>query len=129
MRVCISIAEHEQEMAERWLSWVCELGGTEGHSLWIIPSSKVNMSKLLPTARKAFGGRVNIIKDEEEETSDWQVTEAMRSASGPNSSFRQVAWDAYMNKRGPYFWCELDCIPLRRDWLDKLEALEIPEEK
>ncbi len=79
------------------------------------------MSNLLPKAQKAFSS-VSIIKDEEQETSDWQVTEAMRSAAGPNSSFRQVAWDAYMNKRGPYFWCELDCIPLTRDWLDKLES-------
>ncbi len=122
MRVVISIAEHEQELAVRWLDWIVELGGTDGHSLWIIPSANVKMSNLSSKAQKAFGGRVSIIKDEEQETSDWQVTEAMRSAAGPNSSFRQVAWDAYMNKRGPYFWCELDCIPLRKDWLDRLEA-------
>ncbi len=121
MRVVISIAEHEQELAVRWLDWCIELGGTDGHSLWIIPSANVKMY-IITKARETFGGRVSIIKDEEQETSDWQVTEAMRSAAGPNSSFRQVAWDAYMNKRGPYFWCELDCIPLRKDWLDRLEA-------
>lgn len=122
MRVAISVAEHEVEMADRWFSWVCELGGTDGHSLHLIPVSGLDISVLLPKANQAFGGRVLVQKDEEGETSDWQAKDLVRSASGPNSAFRQVAWDTYMNKRGPYFWCELDCIPLRKDWLDRLES-------
>ncbi len=122
MRVCISIAEHELPMAHRWFDWICELGGTEGHSLHLIPVSGLDISALIPKARKAFGMNVFTIKDEEGETSDWQAKDLVRSASGPNSAFRQVAWDTYMNKRGPYFWCELDCIPLKKDWLNRLEA-------
>ncbi len=121
MRICISIAEHEVEMAHRWMDWVSELGGTDGHSLHLIPVSGLDISALLPKANRAFGGRVMVQKDEESETSDWQAKDLVRSASGPNSAFRQVAWDTYMNKRGPYFWCELDCIPTRKDWLDALE--------
>ncbi len=64
---------------------------------------------------------MEIIKDEEGQTSDWQVVDHMRSASGPNSAFRQVAWYFHNNNLGPYFWCELDCIPLWKDWLDRLE--------
>jgi hypothetical protein len=122
MRVAVSIAEHEIQMAHRWMDWVCELGGAEGHSLYLIPADSVNISDILPKAERAFDGRVNVIKDDEGQTSNWQITEPMRSASGPNSAFRQVAWHFYLNKLGPWFWCELDCIPTRKDWLDKLEA-------
>ncbi len=124
MRVAISIAEHEIPMAHRWMDWVIELGGTDGHHLHLIfaGNSSPVVGMILPKANKAFNGNVSTIKDEEEQTSDWQITEPMRSASGPNSSFRQVAWHFYHAKLGPYFWCELDCIPLQKDWLDRLEA-------
>lgn len=122
MRVVISICKHELEMAHRWMDWVIELGGTEGHSLHLIPSSGTDIKTIFEKANKAFHGQVSIQIDYEAETSDWQIKEPMRSASGPNSSFRQVAWDSYMNKKGPFFWCELDCVPLRKDWLDRLEA-------
>ncbi len=122
LRVSVSIAEHELEMADRWFSWVLELGGTDGHSLHLIPVSGLDISALIPKATKAFNGNVEIIKDEEEQTSDWQITDHMRSASGPNSAFRQVAWHFHSNNLGPYFWCELDCIPMRKDWIDRLEA-------
>jgi hypothetical protein len=118
----ISIAEHEIEMAHRWMDWVCELGGTDGHKLYLIPSSGVDISALIPKSNKAFGGGVNFIKDEEGQTSDWQSSELVRSAAGPNSAFRQVAWYFHHAELGPYFWCELDCIPLRKDWLNRLES-------
>ena len=120
MNVCISIAEHELEMSHRWFQWVMELGGTEGHRFFLIPSAGVNISDVLVKA--SFSLSTVMIKDEESQTSDWQNTEQLRSASGPNSAFRQVAWHFYMNKLGPYFWCELDCVPLRKDWLDRLET-------
>lgn len=122
MNVSISIADHEREMAHRWFDWSIELGGTDGHSLYLIPAAGVNISDILPKADKAFSGRVTILKDDEGQTSNWQITEPMRSASGPNSAFRQVAWHFYLNKLGPWFWCELDCIPTRKDWLDRLES-------
>ncbi len=124
MHVAISIAEHEIPMAHRWFDFVCELGGTDGHSLHLIfaGNSSPVAGMILPKANKAFNGNVSTIKDEEEQTSDWQITEPMRSASGPNSSFRQVAWHFYHAKLGPYFWCELDCIPLQKDWMDRLES-------
>ncbi len=122
MHVVISIAEHEIQMAHRWFDWVTDLGGTEGHRLHIIPASGILDTE--PFTRKAtiaFHGNVNLIKDEEGQTSDWQIVDHMRSASGPNSAFRQVAWHFHNNNLGPYFWCELDCIPLRIDWLHWLE--------
>lgn len=122
MRVAISIAEHEIQMAHRWFDWIIDLCGTEGHHLHIIPSGILDTAPLIQKANKAFHGNVSIIKDEEEQTSDWQIVEPMRSASGPNSAFRQVAWHFHNNNLGPYFWCELDCIPLRKDWLDRLES-------
>lgn len=122
MNVVVSIAAHEIEMARRWFDWVIELGGTEGHSIFMIPASGLPIAEIVAKAVTAFGGRVTIIVDEEAEKSDWQISEPTRSASGPNSAFRQVAWYFYHKKLGPYFWCELDCIPLKKEWLDQLEA-------
>jgi hypothetical protein len=110
------------EMAHRWFDWCVELGGTDGHYLHLIPSSGLDITALILKADIIFNGRVSIIKDEEDQTSDWQNTEQLRSASGPNSAFRQVAWHFYHGQLGAYFWCELDCIPLRKDWLDRLET-------
>ncbi len=123
MRCVISIAEHEREMAFKWFDWVSELGGTEGHSLHIIPAAGMDMKEIYAKADKAFPhSGVTTQIDYEEQTSDWQNRELIRSASGPNSAFRQVAWHIFQNKTGPWFWCELDCIPTRKDWLDRLEA-------
>ncbi len=122
MKVVISICKHELELADRWFSWVTELGGTEGHSLHLIPSAGTDIKNVFEKANRAFHNQVSVQIDYEAQTSDWQNTVQMRSASGPNSSFRQVAWDVYMNKKGPFFWCELDCIPLRKDWLTTLET-------
>ncbi len=122
MHVVISIAEHEIQMGHRWMDWVTELGGTEGHHLHLIPAAGVDISALIPKATKAFNGNLTVIKDEEGQTSDWQIVDHMRSASGPNSAFRQVAWHFHNNNLGPYFWCELDCIPMRKDWLLTLET-------
>jgi len=112
-------------MAHRWFDWINELGGTDGHSLYLIPTaglvSKPEWAEIYPKAIKAFKNPVTVIVDSEEQKSDWQSTEPKRSASGPNSSFRQVAWHFYMNKLGPWFWCEIDCIPTKREFLSVLE--------
>jgi hypothetical protein len=104
VNIAISIAEHELEMGRRWMDFVTELGGTDNHHLYLIPAAGLNATDIILRAEQAFPGRVNVIKDYESETSDWQNTEPMRSASGPNSAFRQVAWHFYMNKLEPYFW-------------------------
>ncbi len=122
MRVVISICKHELRLAHDWFNWVLDLGGPEGHSLHLIPSSGTDIKDIFEKANRAFHNQVSVQIDYEAETSDWQNTDLMRSASGPNSSFRQVAWDFEHFKKGPWFWCELDCIPLKRDWLRRLES-------
>jgi len=122
MNVVCSLCPHELEMAHRWFDWVAELGGTQGHRLFLIPTSETPIEAVIPKASAAFKGRFDVIKDYEGETSDWQQSQPARSAAGPNSSFRQVAWHFFQFKLGPWFWCEFDCIPTQRDWLDRLEA-------
>jgi hypothetical protein len=122
MKVVISICAHELEMARNWFDWLIELGGTDNHSLYMIPSKGTDIKDIVPKADKAFGNRTNYIVDYDGVTSDWQRSEPARSAAGPNSAFRQIAWHFYMNKLGPFMWCELDCIPTKKDWLDRIEA-------
>lgn len=121
MNIVSSIADHELQMAHRWFDWAIELGAGLGHHLYLIPAAGLNIKDLVPKVEKAFNSRFTVILDDEGEKSDWQKTEPMRSAAGPNSSFRQIAWYFYHNKKGPYFWCEMDCIPLTKDAFTKIE--------
>jgi hypothetical protein len=121
LNIAISLVEHEDELALKWFSWVAELGGTEGHNLFLLPAHGYNAINVIAQAKQAFQS-VTVLQDSEKEKSDWQNPEPLRSASGPNSSFRQFAWHFYYAKLGPYFWCEIDCIPTRKDWLDKLQS-------
>lgn len=121
MNVAMSIVEHEKEAALRWLKWADELG-TAGHRLFLLFTAGWDASEVKTKAELAFFGATSFIQDAEAQTSDWQEHEAARSASGPNSSFRQIAWHMSVNKLGPWLFCETDAIPLKKGWLEALEA-------
>ena len=121
MNIAIACAEHEREMALRWFSWAAELGGTEGHKLFLLPVAGMDAKAIIQAAETAFPDAVTVLRDAEAIKSDWQSTDLARSAAGPNSAFRQVAWHFYMKKLGPFFFCELDCIPLKKGWIAALE--------
>lgn len=40
---------------------------------------------------------------------------------GPNAVFQQIMWFYYHEKlKGPFLWCEPDCVPVKFDWLDRI---------
>jgi hypothetical protein len=40
---------------------------------------------------------------------------------GPNLVFQQILWFYVHEKlKGPFLWCEPDCVPVKPDWLDRL---------
>lgn len=121
MNIAISVAPHETEMALRWFQWCHELGPMTGHALFLLPAAELDATQIILAAQDAFAGAVTVLRDAEAITSNWQSSDLARSASGPNSAFRQICWHFYLQKLGPFFFNELDCIPLKKDWARMLE--------
>ncbi len=117
MNIAMAYFKGDRELAIKWLNWVKELGGLGNHKLFLIRAFDCDpIPEVLPFTE---------VKDEECQTEpkgqqDWQSREPMRSASAPNSMFRQLAWKFYNEKLGPYLFIEPDCIPLVTGWHDKL---------
>ncbi len=116
MNIAMAYFKGDRELAIKWLNWVKELGGLGDHKLFLIRAFDCDpIPQILPFTE---------VKDEEcqiepKGQQDWQSREPMRSASAPNSMFRQLAWKFYNEKLGPYLFIEPDCIPLVPGWHDK----------
>ncbi len=116
MSLNIAVAYHKRDRDQfiRWMNHVNELGGLGTHKLYTIhafdcePAPDIIPSVKLTDADKIIG--------------DWQSSSPARSAAAPNSMFRTFAWYFYLQKLGPWMFCEPDCIPLKKGWLDTLEA-------
>lgn len=122
MNLAVPLCEHERQLALKWFSWVSELGPIEGHQLYLLPAYGMEFTDVRLLAEQAFPGAVIIIPDSEKIKSDWQADVPARSAAGPNSMFRTFAWHFYYAKLGPWFWLELDAIPLKAGFIDAIEA-------
>lgn len=68
-------------------------------------------------AQRAFTDGT-IIPDHEGRKSNWKTGDNWRDAAGPNSLFRIAAYHFQYAKKGPWFFCEPDCIPIRKDAFD-----------
>lgn len=123
--VVLAYSPHDQAQAHAWLNWSAELGGTTKHDLFIMPSKGIHLALQIegvPAAFMSAWKSVTVLRDDEGVVSDWHKDDPIRDASGPNSSIRQVAWYFYLNGQKPWLWIEPDAIPLRPDWLDRIEA-------
>src|SRR5882724_1852572 len=117
----LAMAYHfgDRDQAVRWLEWVKELGGLGTHRLFLMRAFDCKpIPEILPFTD---------VKDEEQIKEvagqlEWSSTEPMRSASAPNSMFRQFAWMFYLQKLGHWMFIEPDCIPLSSGWHDKIES-------
>lgn len=116
MNVAISYCEHDEELAHRWFAWCAELGGCENHDLVVLP-----FKGLTAPAIKDWKS-VTVLRDYSGVRSDWSEPGAIRDASGPNFAFRELANHFHAKKSGPWFYVEPDAIPLRKDWIDLIEA-------
>lgn len=90
-------------------------------NLFLVPFKGLRIDDIQKLAEKAFTS-VAVIHDSEGVLSDWQGRSKMRSAAGPNSLFRQVAWFFYLNRRyGSWLWLEPDCWLVSPRWIYELE--------
>lgn len=115
VRVVIPCCEHDQDQAERLIRWIAELGKVDakGH-LHCSRSCKVDY--LMALMKDAFT-EVKFIEDLEDIKSNWREPgHHHKSAAGPNSLFRQVAWYFNLRDPNPWLFLEPDAYPCRADW-------------
>jgi hypothetical protein len=118
MNVVLPFIASETNQAVRWLRWVLEYCGfQERHRLWLLPFKGIDTAEMKKTALLSFK-EVDLITDALGVVSDWQTGAQWRDSRGPNSMFRQAAWHFYYAKVGPWFFCEPDCIPTKKDAFD-----------
>lgn len=119
--VVLPFIEKEKHSAIELLMRSQQLSGRIARTIFLVPFKGIDFGNVRNAAEGAFTA-VAIIQDCEGISSDWNGRQQMRSAAGPNSSFRQVAWFFYLNKKfGSWLWLEPDCWPVTASWLYDLE--------
>lgn len=101
--------------AVRLLDWCSELSGKLDHSCLLVVSRDISdeaLGQASAAARRAFS-HVSIIKPAINDRHSWPET--------PNLLFRTTCRYAATVTRQPFFWLEVDCVPLRPDWLECLD--------
>jgi hypothetical protein len=108
-------AADETEMRQ-WLAWNHRLGGTKNHSVLIVADDAVKFDialEFIASAKLDFKD-VSIITN---------GRTVVGWPQGPNSAFSAAAKHIKdLPGDSPWFWCEPDCIPLKANWLDALDA-------
>jgi hypothetical protein len=108
-------AADETEMRQ-WLSWNHRLAGTKNHSALIVADDAVKFDialEFIASAKLDFKD-VSIITN---------GRTVVGWPQGPNSAFSSAAKHIKdLPGDSPWFWCEPDCIPLKANWLDALDA-------
>lgn len=111
----------DQHQAKWLLSFLGEMGMTQA-PFWLACSRECDVEELLGLARKAFSV-VHFLEDRENMKSNWhEPGDHPKSASGPNSLFRQIAWHFYVPKLGPWLFLEPDAVPCTRDWYERIST-------
>lgn len=118
IHVVIPCWKGDQDQAIRLLEWIAELGMVQA-PFWLACSADCQVDRMLGIARRAFS-IVNHIPDGERMISNWhEHGDHPKSAAGPNSLFRQVAWNfAIPQPKGPWLFLEPDAYPCRKDWYE-----------
>ena len=109
MLVVLPVGPHDREQAVRWVKWVNELGGLGSHRLMVACARRVsNPNELVPAGHELY-----VPHDEDER--GWPQS--------PNHLFRRVIQHITWTKEGePFLWCEPDCIPTTKGWLDLIDG-------
>lgn len=100
----------------RLLEWCAELSGRVRHPCLLVMSrdtTEETFRRVMQRAHLAFSG-VNAIKP--------GVVDQHRNPETVNLLFRTAVRYIEKVSKQPFFWCEVDCVPLVADWMDRLEA-------
>lgn len=113
--VALACCTRDADQAIRVLEWTAELGPVPTN-LYIFCSADCPVQRMVDLGWKSFM-HVKWCKDYEEINSNWhEVGNHLKSAAGPNSLFKQAAFEFCYTVKTPWLFWEPDAIPCRRDW-------------
>ncbi len=116
MLCVIPVSSHDAELVPHFLLALGACGKNEHHSLLVVcrPSDESHGREALAGASPFFG-EAQLLVFPQDGPSGWP--------EGPNFYWASTVRE--LRDRGnqlPWFWCELDCTPLKKGWLDTLET-------
>ena len=118
MNLVLPFVQSEYALALDWIRWVKTFCGFQpNYVIHLLPFKGMDYEEAETLAKTVFKDCV-VIPDEQGVVSDWKGGKPKRDARGPNSLFRQAAWHFYYAKKGPWFYCEVDCVPVKKDAFD-----------
>lgn len=121
IRVVIPCCDYDQNQAERLIRWIAELGKLDAKG-YLCCARNCKVDYLMSLMKEAFV-EVGFIDDAENIKSNWREPgHHNKSAAGPNSLFRQVAWYFNLLDPVPWLFLEPDAYPCRKDWYDVICA-------
>lgn len=114
MIVAFPISLNDQDLALKNVQWWNELGGCRGHDCLFVADSRCQQaSAVMEELKKCFDNVYNF--PARAEINGWP--------EGANYMFRTVtAWMGNTPKWKYFMWMEPDAIPLKRGWLNGIEA-------
>lgn len=116
MNVALAYHNGDRERAIEWLEHCKRWNALKNHTLYLMPAYNCQpIPEIVP-----FIGLTDYLQV----LSNWRSADGVThaNASGPNSMLVQFARHFYDNKLGSWFFCESDCVALKPDAFDRLEA-------
>lgn len=124
MHFIIPFCHKDARLAEKLCAWIGELGGVDSRHQCLLLAAKATPAELrkpvLDQARASLGCQVEMAETATANEKGWPES--------CNHLFYSAA--ARMRKLGvPFLWLEPDCTPLRKSWLDEIEAAYLVAKK
>lgn len=94
--------------------WIAELGTVEAHQCLVVHDKLVPMEDgqaIVDTLKPAF-----------RKVAHMPLRETLHGIRGMNLLFRRTARQIAATNAGPFLWLNPDAIPIRKGWLDAIEA-------
>jgi len=112
MIVAISYHDGDRELMKRWANHVEKLGPYPNHKIIVAPVRRSSTEGIIEPLERCFGGvRVEWCTHME---SGWPLS--------CNMAFETIAWAMELTWKVPFLFMEPDAIPLKKGWIDAIEA-------
>jgi hypothetical protein len=119
MILVYAYTKKEAWLVQKSLRWMKELGGCKGHQCVLMVSSDVRGEEEYKLAQEVFD-KVGAEKVPDIDLKD--VLKEKHFFALANSMWQHAANYANTKFKGPWFYMEADCIPIKPMWLDQIEA-------
>lgn len=114
MLICYPFCAEDYSLALENARWIAELGTVEAHQILIVHDKLI-----APEDAQAIE---DILKPAFRRVARMPLRETLPGIRGMNLLFRRAARQIAHTQAGPFLWMNPDAIPIRKGWLDAIEA-------